>query len=166
MSSIALVPIGEYLATRYRPDREYIDGKLLERNVGEWDHSRLQALLLKYLLPYEESDGLLAVPEQRVQVKSSRFRVPDLCVVRGEPGEQILRRPPLLCIEILSPEDSMSSMQERVEDYLTFGTENVWILDPSRKRAYWADRDGMHEAAKTLEAVGSPIRIALKNLWP
>jgi hypothetical protein len=45
-----LVSLSEYLATIYRPDCEYVDGELLERNVGEWDHSRLQALLSGYLL--------------------------------------------------------------------------------------------------------------------
>jgi len=155
-----LVSLGEYLATTYRPDRDYVDGELVERNVGEWDHSRLQALLLKQLLPYEDTLGFLAAPEQRVQVKASRFRVPDVCAVRGNPGEQILTRPPLLCVEILSPDDSMSSMQERIDDYVAFGTENVWILDLRRKRAYWADMVGVHEVTDgVLEMREAPIRI-------
>jgi Uma2 family endonuclease len=166
MPSTTLVPVSEYLANRYRPDREYIDGELLERNVGEWDHSRLQTLLLKLLLPYEDSAGLLTAPEQRVQVKPSRFRVPDLCVVNGDPGEQVLTRPPLICIEVLSPDDSMSSMQERIEDYLAFGVPHVWILDPRRKKAYWADGNGVHEAGEMLAASGTPMRVSLKLLWP
>ena len=28
--------IEEYLNTSYSPDREYIDGELVERNVGKW----------------------------------------------------------------------------------------------------------------------------------
>lgn len=47
------IPLNEYLDTSYRPDREYIDGKLRERNVGESDHSRLQALLIGYLVNRE-----------------------------------------------------------------------------------------------------------------
>jgi hypothetical protein len=31
------VPLSEYLNTSYRPDRDYLDGELMERNVGEWD---------------------------------------------------------------------------------------------------------------------------------
>lgn len=166
MSSVTLIPITEYLATSYRPDREYLDGQLQERNVGEWDHSRLQAILLRLLLPYEDTVGLITVPEQRVQVTASRFRVPDLCVVRGNPGEQILTHPPLLCIEILSPEDSMSSMQERLDDYLAFGIENIWIFDPRRKKAYWADLNGVHEASEALEASGTLMRVEIKRIWP
>jgi len=38
------VSVEEYLNTSYRPDCDYLEGELLERNVGEWDHSRLQGL--------------------------------------------------------------------------------------------------------------------------
>jgi hypothetical protein len=37
-----MIQVSEYLDTGYRPDCEYVDGELLERNVGEWDHGRLQ----------------------------------------------------------------------------------------------------------------------------
>jgi hypothetical protein len=40
-----LVPAEEYLRTAYRPDRDSVDGEVLERNVGERDHSRLQLIL-------------------------------------------------------------------------------------------------------------------------
>jgi hypothetical protein len=33
------------MQTSYRPDREYVDGELLERNVGKWEHGRIQSLL-------------------------------------------------------------------------------------------------------------------------
>ena len=165
-SPTTLVSVSEYLATSYRPDREYVDGALVERNVGEWDHSRVQSLLLKQLHKYEDEFGILAVPEQRVQVKASRFRVPDLSVVEGDPGEQILRRPPLICTEILSPEESMTSMQERIDDYVAFGVPNVWILDPRRKTGYWADANGVHEVMNgTLDASGVAVRVDLRVLW-
>ena len=132
--------------------------------MGEWDHSRLQALLLKHLLRYEDEAGLLAVPELRAQVRASRFRVLDICVLAGDPKEQVLTRPPLLVIEIVSPEDSM---QERIDDYVAFGVENTWIVDPRRKKAYWADQRGVHEwPSAVLETKGAPIRIDLGPLWP
>jgi Uma2 family endonuclease len=167
MSTITLVSVGEYLASSYRPDREFIDGSVEERDVGEWGHARLQRAIIVRLDQYETTLGLLAAPECRVQVKPTRFRVPDITVTRGEPGERILTRPPFLVIEILSPEDSMSSMQERIDDYLTFGVENLWILDPRRRKAFWADANGIHEAPDAvLHAIGEPVSIDLAGLWP
>jgi len=44
MSTATAVSLSEYLNTSYRPDCDYLDGELLERNGGERDHSRLQGL--------------------------------------------------------------------------------------------------------------------------
>ena len=45
MSSIAVVPVEEYLSTTYRPDCDYVDGEVRERHVGEYEHANLQARL-------------------------------------------------------------------------------------------------------------------------
>jgi hypothetical protein len=50
VSTLTVVPLAEYLETSYRPDCEYLEGELLERNAGEWDHSRLQMLLSDFCL--------------------------------------------------------------------------------------------------------------------
>src|SRR5579859_4154183 len=39
MSAATPIPLEEYLHTSYSPDREYRDGVLIERNVGENPHS-------------------------------------------------------------------------------------------------------------------------------
>ena len=99
MSTGIVVSLSEYLETSYRPDCEYLEGELLERNVGEWDHSRLQMLLSHYLFSREKQWNILVVVEQRVQVKSTRFRVPDISVLYGPPPSgPIIIEPPFLCI--------------------------------------------------------------------
>jgi hypothetical protein len=45
MANSPLIPLSDYLTTSFRPDREYVDGVLVERNVGKNEHSRLQSLL-------------------------------------------------------------------------------------------------------------------------
>ena len=122
MSTATTVSYTEYLNTNYRPDREYIDGKLLERNVGEWEHSDLQTAIAAYLRQRKNELGIQVVVEQRVQVKPTRFRIPDVTVLIGpRPASGIVTEPPFLCIEILSPEDRIREMRERVDDYLNFG---------------------------------------------
>ena len=64
--------------------------------------------------------------EQRVQVSAMHFWVPDLCVIRKEDFAEIIQRPPLLCIEILSPEDRWIRLQESIDDYLQFGVPEIW----------------------------------------
>jgi Uma2 family endonuclease len=135
MGTSSLVSVEEYLQSSYSPDCEFIEGRLLERNVGEKQHSKLQRGLIKYFSRYEAA-GLEVWPEQRVQVKHNRFRVPDICLTVGEPDEEIFTTPPLICIEILSPKDTLRSTHEQVQDYLLFGVPYVWVLIPRTREAH------------------------------
>jgi len=166
MGTTTLVPVAEYLARAYRPDREYVDGVLLERNVGEYDHGRLQGLVLAYLLRNERRWKIRAVPECRVQVKKRRFRIPDVSVLRAEsPIEQIIETPPLLCVEVLSPEDRIAEMQERIGDYLAMGVEYVWMIDPRTRRAWITTNDGSREAKDGILRAGDLIQVPLTELF-
>lgn len=166
MSTSTIVPLSEYLYTVYRPDCEYIDGVLLERNVGEWNHSRLQTSLSWYLRNREKEWKILVVVEQRVQVKPTRFRVPDITVLTGPPPTGgIITEPPFLYVEILSPDDRMSEMQERIDDYLAFGVPYVWVIDPRTRRAFEYARDGMREAKDGILSTTNPdIRVVLAEI--
>jgi Uma2 family endonuclease len=149
MATGSLVSINEYLSTTYRPDCDYVDGVVEERNLGEYDHARLQMAVSAYYYLRRKEWGISVVPEQRVQVSPTRFRVPDVCVIADEgPPDQIFRTAPLICIEILSREDRLSAMQDRIDDYLKFGVRYVWMLDPGRQRAWRCTAEGMHEVAE------------------
>ncbi len=147
----------EYLSTSYRPDCDYVDGYIEERNLGEWDHSSLQAAVAAYFFAKRRQWGISVATEQRVQVNARRFRVPDVCVVLGKPGEQILTQPPFLCIEILSPEDRMARVETRIDDYLSMGVRYVWLLDPSSRRAYVATAEtGLRESKDDVLTTENP----------
>jgi Uma2 family endonuclease len=165
VASATFVPISEYLETSYRPDCDYLDGEILERNVGEWDHSRLQMLLSGFLLSREKQWGILVVPEQRVQVKARRFRVPDISVLTGPPSGPILTEPPFLCIEILSKSDRMEEMKERIDDYLDFGVRYVWLINPRKRWAFIYTRDGVREVKDGILSTADPdLRVSLSEL--
>jgi Uma2 family endonuclease len=142
-----LVSVEEYLHTSYQPDCDYVDGEIQERNLGERDHSRTQGEILYYLRSrYPHLRGRL-LPEQRVQVKATRFRVPDVCVLAGDaPDEKVVTHPPILGIEILSPEDRMSRSLERVNDYFQMGVPMCWIIDPVARLAWIATPGLLAEA--------------------
>jgi Uma2 family endonuclease len=148
MATGSLVSVREYLSTSYRPDCDYIDGVVLERNVGEKSHSQLQSAIWLYYHLRREQWRLWGFVELRVQVSATRFRVPDVCLTLGNPPGQILTTPPFICIEILSPEDRLSEMRERVEDYLAFGVPYVWILDPATRHAWRCTAGGMHDVTE------------------
>ncbi|HXJ43858.1 MAG TPA: Uma2 family endonuclease, partial [Bryobacteraceae bacterium] len=111
MSTATLVSVEEYLATSWRPDRELVEGVLVERNVGQKDHSNLQTELAVWFRNRRLQLSLTALVEMRIRVSATRFRIPDVCVVDLPiPDEQVFIRPPLICAEVISPDDSLRGM--------------------------------------------------------
>jgi Uma2 family endonuclease len=162
-----LVSVEEYLHTAYDPDCDYVDGVLVDRNVGEKDHSKAQKRILLYLEERRVLWNIFVIQELRVQVSRTRYRIPDICVVAGpEPDEQILTTPPFLCIEILSPEDRMSRMQQRIDDYLAFGVSYVWVIDPQTRRAWAYTAEVMREVRDGLLRTENPdITVPLQEVF-
>jgi Uma2 family endonuclease len=165
MSTATAISVSEYLNTSYRPDCDYLDGELLARNVGELDHSRLQMLLSQYLFSREKQWGIFVIPEQRVQVKARRFRVPDITVIAGNPDGPIITKPPFLLIEILSPSDRLTEMQDRIDDYLSFGVSYVWLINPRTRQTYIYTSAGIREVRDGVLTTENPdIRVVLDEL--
>lgn len=166
MSVATTVPLSEYLNTSYRPDCEYIDGELLERNVGQAEHSLLQGALIAWFYGVKKRLGITVYVEQRVQVKATRFRIPDVAIVAGQgPLTGIITEPPFLCIEILSPDDRQTQMRERVADYLEFGVPFIWVIDPATKLATIYTQDGAREIRDGILTTHNPdITINLNEL--
>lgn len=165
-SAQTLVSVEEYLRTSYSPDCDYVDGVVEERNLGERDHSLIQAKLIVLLMSGFRKTGILALPEWRFQTSPTRFRVPDVVVVRGKPDEKILTKPPLLCIEILSPEDRLSRVNARIKEYLDFGVPAVWLVDPEEKKIWIYRQTGMEEASgNTVRLDGTELEFPLSEIF-
>jgi Uma2 family endonuclease len=166
MAASTQISVEEYLNTVYRPDRDYVDGVVEERNLGERDHSWVQATLVTFFMSRFRETGIAALPEWRVQVRPTRFRIPDVVVTRGKPDEQILTKPPLLCIEILSREDTVSRTNARIQDYIEFGVPVVWVVDP-RERTLWIYRQtGMEQAmGLTVKLDGTCIEVPFSEIF-
>ena len=166
MKSAALISVEEYLHSVYRPECDYVDGEVLERNLGERDHSELQREFVYYFRARQKEWKAFAYPEQRVQVSARRFRIPDVCVAIGQrPQEQIFRTPPFICIEILSPEDRMARVQDRIDDYLKFGVPYVWLIDPATRRAWVYTKAGIQEADGILKTENPSLSVPLVEIF-
>jgi Uma2 family endonuclease len=166
MATGTQISVEEYLKIVYRPDRDYVDGVVEERNWGDLDHSWTQGNIIAFFGTRLRETGIAAVPEWRFQVRPTRFRIPDVVVTRGKPNEQILTKPPLACIEILSPEDTVSRINARTQDYLEFGVPVVWVVDP-RERNIWVYRKaGMEEAVGlAVKLDGTSIEVPFSEIF-
>ena len=166
-TAAALVPLEEYLRTTYHPDRDWVDGELKERNVGEGQHATIQTFLGYLFRTNRDAWNTRALTEQRVQTSARHYRVADLYVaLYSNPIEPIVHTPPLLCIEILSKDDRMSEMQDKIEDYLGMGTRTVWVIDPLCRRAFSTDYAGLAGAVPDFLTVrDTPIQISVESIF-
>jgi len=158
MATVTLVSVEEYLSTSYEDgDREYVDGEVQERNLGEIDHSDLQGSAYFHIRA-RYKHLVWAGLEVRVQVKAKRYRVPDVTVVLGpKPAGRIVTSPPFIVIEVLSPEDRADRMQTKIADYLEFGVANVWVLDPETKSAIAYTREGVTPVSEGSLLTANPV---------
>jgi len=129
--------VDEYLRTSFEgADCEFLDGEVVERNLGELPHSTAQVRLIYLLMLIAEKTGIRVQPEIRIQINPRRFRVADIAVWRaGNIGTRVPSVPPFLVIEILSAEDRMVRMQPKIQEYLSIGVEYVWLVDPQEGQA-------------------------------
>lgn len=168
-----MIPVAEYLKKVYEPDAEYVDGEVVERNVGEHDHSRLQVLIADALYQLEKRYKLHVLPGQRIRVADTslkkRYRIPDIAVL-CEPFEvtRVLMQPPLAVVEILSPEDRMSVMLVKVADYSQFGIQYIFVINPAERQLFLADCGGLKSLQDQIFRFATPsgeVAVDLKPLF-
>ncbi|MBV8631062.1 MAG: Uma2 family endonuclease, partial [Silvibacterium sp.] len=98
---------------------------------GEYDHASWQDAILAWFRQHAQEWNVRSKPELRVQVAPTRYRVPDVTVLdRDRPIEQIITRAPIAVFEVLSPEDSMTRMMRKLNDYAAMGIPQIWVIDP------------------------------------
>lgn len=165
MAAGTQISVEEYRNTVYRPDCDYVEGVIEERTLGEFDRSWIQGWLVTFFLSRYRETGIAALPEWRFQTKPARFRVPDVIVTRGKPASRILTTAPLLCIEILSPEDKVNRIQARVQEYLDFGVPVVWVVDPLEKTVWVHRKSGVERATGSVKLDGTNVEVPFAEIF-
>jgi Uma2 family endonuclease len=165
MATASTITLEEYLSTSFEPDVEYVRGALEERKMGEYEHNVVQRALLLWFFQHDKEWSTRTIQEQRIRLNSGNVRLPDVSVFRRDtPIETVFTKPPLIAIEVLSPEDTHSRMQERIDDYIGFGIQHVWVVDPIR-RSGWDCSDGDWTRRERFDLPTTPIHLVLPELF-
>lgn len=159
--------LAQYLRTSYSPDCDFVENYLEGRHVGTFLHGKTQLWIGSFLLSKSKEWNIEPIPEQRIQVTNNRVRVCDLAVLRRDLlPESVTVTPPLLCIEILSPEDRIARARIVLADYLAMGVPECWLIDPVRREAFILNLEGWRAVDEgALELPNSPVRLDLAELF-
>ncbi|MBZ5621979.1 MAG: Uma2 family endonuclease [Acidobacteriia bacterium] len=142
-STATLISLDEYLRTSYEPDREFVDGVLVRRNVGTQLHGKLQAIVTIFFGQYRKSHRIRVFTETRLRVDArGAHRVPDVMVLEipYRKGKVVVDVPAVV-VEIQSPNDTFDDIVGKCFEYEKLAIGNILVMDPDHKRA-WLFRQG------------------------
>jgi Uma2 family endonuclease len=140
--------LDEYLRTSFPDlDREYRDGEIVERTVPDYSHARTQILLGSFFEALRKKLSVFACSELRLKLREGLVLIPDICVYWPQPPASLLPDvPPLVAIEIMSPDDRLTAAREKLEEYRAWGVKHVWLVDSHSRRMYTCN-GGLTEVA-------------------
>ena len=148
MGAKTAVSVEDYLHMTFDgPDREYLDGEIVERNMGDPSHSAIQARLIQIFYDLQKKYSLFARPELRHRVTPTRYRIPDVAIYTGKPpkGRIPPDTAPLIAIEVISPDDRYSSMLAKLQEYQAWGVAHIWVIDPRTRQLSVFSSQGLKE---------------------
>ena len=167
----------ELLKRSDRDRYELVNGELVEKNMG-WQSSRIGAELLVVLGSYVRQHGLGWVngPDAAYQCfedslpdDPDRIRKPDVSFIsldRLPPEDEptgYCEVVPDLAVEVVSPNDTIYELTEKIDEYLKAGVKLIWVIVPNTKivRIYRANgsTDELHVTQElSSESRARPLR--------
>jgi len=127
-------------------------------------HSAIQSRFSQLMVGFPDFE---ANTKLTCQIRTGKYLVPDFAVqARSRIQDPYPTAPVHLCVEILSPDDRLSQVIAKCEDYHDWGVEVVWIVDPENPRA-WEFRKGQWpvEVPLTGSLTAPGISISLPELF-
>lgn len=145
----ALVTEEQLLEMAAQRDRrvEVSDGEIIDVSLNNIEHvlitgeiyDRLKLHVRAVGLGLVFGDSLIYILARGTEGDITISRIPDCSFVRKERFTASMRwdKPfegaPDLAIEVLSPSDTHETIAGRIEEYLTYGGSEVWIVSPMQK---------------------------------
>lgn len=121
---------------------ELVRGEVVTHMPVGGVHFRITGLIIKFLLRFMDQHPLGEVgPELGVVLgrHPDIVRAPDVAFIAKDrlPGgvlpEGFIDGAPTLAVEVVSPNDRDQELNAKVDEYLAFGAERVWVVRPARK---------------------------------
>ena len=100
-------------------------------------HAEAQAILVGLFRQLRQSYQVHGVTELRVRIADDVFRIPDVVLFAGaRPAEAVPSSPPLVVVEITSPDDRPQDLLQKLREYRVWGVRHVWVVEPELKKFY------------------------------
>ena len=140
MGTKTAISVEEYLHTSFPGvDCEYRDGELVERSLPGYSHGRTQARLGIFFEALPKQLSVYASVSTRMKMREELYLIPDVSVFWQSEPIEVPDSAPLIAIEVLSTDDRLTAVREKLEEYRVCGVPHVWLVDPYSRRLYTCD---------------------------
>lgn len=153
MAATTFMTMAEFAALPDEPGKqELLKGELLRVPPPKMRHGLLRSLLVKLLGAYARQHGGLRVfTNVGFRLSDDTCVEPDVALVNdaqlaGTRPDDWFSGAPALAIEILSPSNRATEIEDKVQAYLESGAAAVWVVNPLRRRVTAYSRGGRFEA--------------------
>jgi Uma2 family endonuclease len=137
----------QYLAMHFEREPELVHGELVERSLPTFPHGNLQLRLGSRLEALRSSHQVFTGVEVRVRLAADLIRIPDIALWTELP-EEMPTAPPLLVVEVSSPDERLHDLLQRFEDFRAWGVQHMWLVEPELKKLYVFNRGSLTEVAQ------------------
>ena len=134
MAGKVLITPEQYLATHFEREPELVRGELVEKSLPNLSHGKTQQRLCVLL-----NGAGCGCTEVRMKLAEDLFRIPGFALFERDPEEELPRSPPLLIVEIASPDDPVLDVEQKLEEYRAWGVAHVWFVEPQLQKLYIYD---------------------------
>lgn len=160
MATTSLLTADQYLKQHFEAlEPEFVHGELIERSMPTSIHAWLTHLLSMRL----HGAGFCLVGV-RCRLSDDVIRIPDLAIFSSFPSERVPSSPPLVAIEIVSPDDRHEELLRKLDQYRDWGVQHIWIVQPELKKLHVYDARGLTEV-RQFELADRGIQIAADQLF-
>ena len=158
MGAKMAISLERYMHTSFPDvDREYRDGGIVERSLPDYLHGRVQGAMFAFFWALRSELALFPCVETRMRLRSNLVLIPDVAVFYPNEPARVPDTPPLLIAEVLSLDDRLTAVREKLEEYKAWGVPHVWLVDPHAKRMYICDQGLMEVASLLIPELGLEV---------
>lgn len=135
---LTIEKIFSYNDLHFLPEGNYeiIDGERVDMTPTAFRHGKIEFKIAKLLENKLWDKGYVAVGEIGIVIKKEPFRLRAADVVyiskdtSPEEPDGILEIAPDLIIEIISKDDTIYGMNDKIKDYQSIGVKRIVVVDP------------------------------------
>jgi Uma2 family endonuclease len=146
VASQQIVTPEDLLAMPDSKSYELVDGQLLERHMGVMSSLVGTKLVIRLGLHCERhalgqvwgsDNGYQCFPHE-----PARVRKPDVSFIRNDRlsanhlSQGWCKIPPDLAVEVISPNDLVSELEDKLDDYRSVQISLIWVIYPERRTAW------------------------------